>query len=736
MSSQERFTALTARSSALIAAKQQELDRLHPRFAGALAELKAGARAAYDPGGIVLGRDGRDRPLVLPERPRLEHMHVIGATGSGKTNLLEHMIRQDITLGRGVLVIDPHGNHPNSLYRSLLAWIGEQGWHECRPVHLVDPNATGYSVGFNPLAQGGGNTAHSVIAEATFEAFERLWGDEDGNSKPTIQRVLTATFTALAEQQLTLAEARLLFDPNDRYGIRALVLQNLEDGYAYDELEWLHQIGREKGGRRDFRAEVVGPINRIAKLVRSQAVRAIVGQNRKGLDLRKAMDEGHIILCNLSGGSQVYEQGADLLGRLLTRFVFFHARRRRHPERLFVAYLDECHRYLSGDIPNMLAEVRKHGVALVAANQWLAQLGRPDDPVREAMCKGPNIKVIFRIKDPREAAELAEAVIPLNLEMPVQALIKPTVVGHNRTRFRNASTALSRSETVTTGRSRSVSESEAHGTSYSGTESESISETEGTTVSDGDSDSSGTADTSTWAESNSSGHSAGQADSTAFGREPYGGPLTLPTSRTDTRQTSSGRDEANASMRGGSHNDSSGHSHSHAVAETSATTVTQGRSETFGTSYTKTHGETRGQSTSHGETRGVSESSGYSEGIEPIYRDLPSTVHSKENVLYLAAQELLSLTTGSARIAYVGPDGRVATQVRVPRVRPVSSNDGSFDLLRAKILAQSDSAVPMKAALAELDQREQSLIAKASQKDEMIEPKTFRVPTRRGSDEG
>jgi hypothetical protein len=83
-------------------------------------------------------------------------------------------------------------------------------------------------------------------------------------------------------------------------------------------------------------------------------VRAIVGQTDRLIDLREALDEGHIILANLSGGERVYEQGADLLGRLLTRFIFFHARRRRKPDVPYFLVLDECHRYLSGDLPNLL----------------------------------------------------------------------------------------------------------------------------------------------------------------------------------------------------------------------------------------------------------------------------------------------------------------------------------------------------------------------------------------------
>ena len=85
------------------------------------------------------------------------------------------------------------------------------------------PTATrnGYITGFNPLALPSSEYDPAVIADAALEALERVWGEEDTDTKPTLQRVLTATLTALCELKLTLAEARLLFDPHDRSGIRA-----------------------------------------------------------------------------------------------------------------------------------------------------------------------------------------------------------------------------------------------------------------------------------------------------------------------------------------------------------------------------------------------------------------------------------------------------------------------------------------------------------------------------------
>src|SRR5580704_6587882 len=90
----------------------------------------------HDRTAIVLGRNQQSSaPILLPERA-----HVVGTTGGGKTKFLEACIRQDMRAGRGVCVVDPHGDHPDSLYRSLIGWLdhytrGEKG----RPIHLIDP---------------------------------------------------------------------------------------------------------------------------------------------------------------------------------------------------------------------------------------------------------------------------------------------------------------------------------------------------------------------------------------------------------------------------------------------------------------------------------------------------------------------------------------------------------------------------------------------------------------------
>jgi hypothetical protein len=91
--------------------------------------------------------------------------------------------------------------------------------------------------------------------------------------------------------------------------------------------------------------EVMGPRNRLGKLTRTESVRLMLGQRMPAINFREVLDEGHIILVNLSGGPRASDMSCELLGRLLTRFLFFNAQRRQHPERPFFFYLDECQLY-------------------------------------------------------------------------------------------------------------------------------------------------------------------------------------------------------------------------------------------------------------------------------------------------------------------------------------------------------------------------------------------------------
>jgi hypothetical protein len=266
---QPRQSIIAARAAELRVALRTDVLQRHPSL----------CPPTVDSSALVLGADERGRPVGVPAKARLEHCHVVGSTGGGKTKLIEHAIRQDIESGNGALLIDPHGAHPDSCYRSVLSWMAREGLLGTRAVHLIDPNVGTHVTGFNPLAVPDPGYDPAVIADAVLEAIERLWGEEDTNAKPTLQRVLTAAVTALCELGLTLNELRFLFDDaDDERGVRAWIIERLRNEVARGELRWLDGIAREPRGRAEFRLEVTGPRNRFAKLLHLDSLALMVGQ--------------------------------------------------------------------------------------------------------------------------------------------------------------------------------------------------------------------------------------------------------------------------------------------------------------------------------------------------------------------------------------------------------------------------------------------------------------------------
>ena len=658
----------------------------------------------YDPRCVVFGLSDTGVPVTMPERALFEHAHFIGTTGGGRTNLLEHVIRQIIKRGDGLCVGDPHGTHPDSLFRSLITWLDASGLLARRKVHLIDPNVASHTTGFNPLARPSAETSVSVVAGVVLEAIERVWGDEDTHSKPTIRRLLKATFAALAELDLTLCEAELLFDKEDARGVRALALSKCNDRYARAVLADLDALSRTDRSGTRFRDEVVGPLNRLAEFLSAPAIRRIIGQ-RQGIDLRQCLDEGHIVLVNLAGGDAVHDADTELLGRLLTRLLFFHVKRRQ-TAKPFWFFLDECQRYLSGDIPSLLAEARKFRCGVCLSHQWQSQLGTADSQTLAAVHNATNLKVAFRIKHPKEARELAEAVMPLSLEQPVQALIKPTVVGARRTTFR--SVVHAESETYSTSTTLTTSESD----------SESASHSTGESMSDSD----------------------GSAESASCGRAAFSGLATVAgTGSSVTMTPDMGWDRPSVPIvtmeaASASEAESSGVTRSSMQSASSSQSSSRGRSTSEGAAQTHTRGSSA--STTEGYSHSSTRAEGVSEGLEPVFCDLPSAVHSFENTLYFAAQALRALPAGQAFMHFVDAEGMKSARVQVPRVRQLVVTAERFAQLREWILEKSAFATRTAEAEGVLRAREESLLREAQRlRDtirEMAEPSTFRVRAKKG----
>ena len=263
--------------------------------------------------------------------------------------------------------------------------------------------------------------------------------------------------------------------------------------------------------------------------------------------------------------------------------------------------------------------------------------------------------------------------MPLDLERPVDILIKPTIVGHERAFFSNWS----------------VAENETWNQSLSQSSSETLTEGDSENTSDTDSITDGWNNAQTL------------AGSTTLSYTDFG-PLAQPVGAAIGTSTGT----------------------------SSGTSGAKGSASSRGKASSRSASTSTGMIESEAYSHGRSESYGASEGLEPIYEDLPTAVHSYQNALYFAAQMLRSLTAGEAFASFVDDAGMHHARLRVPLVRAVPISDKTLNAIRMLLFSRSPSALETAAAIAVLEEREQKLFSDAERlqmPEQELEPRAFRV---------
>jgi hypothetical protein len=397
------------------------------------------------------------RPVYLPPASRATHMHVLGASGRGKSKFLEHLIRQDILAGNGLCLIDPHGY----LYHDLIRWCETKGLADRRKIVLFDPTAEGWTFGFNPLKFGGSREEVSFCVDAMVRACAQVWGGEDTNKTPLLKRCLRAIFHALVESRLTLLEAIELSNEADTAEpLRRLIASKITDSIFREQ--W---VGFNSLEQAVFREQFASTNNRLLEFLAAPLIRTIVGQIEHTLDFAACMDEGTVVLVNLACRGQISDDNARLLGSLLVSDLFLKARRRPPKSRPFYLYIDECSLFVNDDIGRILDEGRKFALHLILAHQHLSQLKEAGEKVYSSVMTNAQTKVVFGGLSPEDAPIVSELLFmgELDLEEPKRALDKPVVTGYARAWMRNES------------KSRSATRAESTSTGGSGTQGENIS---------------------------------------------------------------------------------------------------------------------------------------------------------------------------------------------------------------------------------------------------------------------
>jgi len=311
---------------------------------------------------------------------RRAHMYVIGKTGTGKSTLLETLIRQDIEAGEGIALLDPHGD----IVERIVSRVPERRRDDV--IYFNVPDAL-HPLGFNPLEQVPA-AKRPLTASGLLEVFKKLWPEFWG---PRLEHILRNALLALLDQpEATLADVLRLFDDP---AYRKRVSERVANAQVRNF--WIREY---ESYPKNLKAEAIAPIqNKVGAFLANPILNRIVTQPKSTFDVRRVMDEGNLLLVNLAKG-KIGEDTASLLGALLvTRIGVAALSRADLPEnqrRDFYIYMDEFQSFTTLSIANMLSELRKYRAGMILAHQYLYQL---DAQIREAILGNVGTIISFRL---------------------------------------------------------------------------------------------------------------------------------------------------------------------------------------------------------------------------------------------------------------------------------------------------------------------------------------------------
>lgn len=363
------------------------LDRARAKAVPAPIAVPTGGR-----GTKVLGRaEVGGHSVALPVVDAREHIHLLGATGSGKSTLMTHLILDDIRAHRGVVVIDPKGDLALDILDRLPATVADR-------LVLIDPDQAGGAT-LNPLLGSDDDLVVDNIVSIFSKIFQRHWGPRIDD----VLRVACLTLMRHAHPTLMLVPPLL----NDKQ-FRAEFTAGLDDPEGLKGFwEWYESMPPP------LRAQVIGPVlARLRAFLLRDFVRATLGVARSSFDMGRVLDGG-ILIARLPKG-QIGEETAKLMGSLLFASVWQAATARASlPEdrrRDASIFIDEAHNVLNlaGSVGDMLAEARGYHLSLVLAHQTLSQLPRE---TQLALSANARSKIFFNCS-PEDAHQLARHTLP------------------------------------------------------------------------------------------------------------------------------------------------------------------------------------------------------------------------------------------------------------------------------------------------------------------------------------
>jgi len=373
-----------------------------PRIIAAKSK-KAPCPANMAPDGVVLGNNvyrDQEKKVRLGEDDRRRHFYAIGQTGTGKSTLLAEMIRQDIQAGKGVCVIDPHGE----LVNKVLTYVPQE---RVKDVILFDPADTERPLGLNLLEFNRPEQKTFVINEM-ISIFDKLYDMRQVGGPMFEQYMRNAMLLVMAhpESGSTLLEiSRVLSDPD----FRKFKLEHCPDQIVVNF--WTKEA--EKAGGEAALANMVPYItSKLTSFISNDIMRPIIAQQNSSFNLREVMDRQKIVLMNLSKGS-IGELNAYLLGMVMVGKILIAAMSRvdlpEEERKDFYLYIDEFHNFTTDSIVSILSEARKYRLNLIIAHQFIKQLS---EKIRDAVFGNVGSLASFRV-GPEDADLVAKQLEPI-----------------------------------------------------------------------------------------------------------------------------------------------------------------------------------------------------------------------------------------------------------------------------------------------------------------------------------
>ena len=326
---------------------------------------------------------------------RRRHVYIVGKSGVGKSKLQELLVRQDIAYGHGLFFIDPHGD----VIEEILHFIPEE---RIEDVVLIDPADSSYPISFNPLANVDPGFKHQ-LTQGLIEVLEKQFG---ANWTPRLEHVFR--FTCLALLDYPHATMRGMISMLTDRNYRQLVVDYIEDDmvkrfWAIEFADWSEKYDTEA---------IIPLVNKLAQFLSDPALRNIFGQKENKVDLEKLMNEGKIILINLSKG-KLGEENASFFGSMfITKIKQAGMARAALPEKQrkdIYLYVDEFHNLMTETFENILSEARKYGICLTVAHQYMGQLLQS---VQQAVLGNTGTIIVFRVGG-EDAVKLEPEMAPI-----------------------------------------------------------------------------------------------------------------------------------------------------------------------------------------------------------------------------------------------------------------------------------------------------------------------------------